>query len=236
MIDTVAFPGSLMREQSVSWTIVASTVSGGQGGTGAFELVRFDGGGLWAAKLRGLAVTRREHVNGFRAIIAVAENGAVPLAVPRCDRRQAPVPIVGGNPVYSYDVPHSDDAHFDDGTPYDQPVIVILATFGAALRATALTVFAYSGGTVEAGQIFSIQHPTQDWRMYEIKTAVPNPGGGMDITFRPPLREAVNAGDAIEFDMPRCVMRLAAVPELELALRRFGAPDLDFVEFFYPDA
>jgi hypothetical protein len=232
----VVFPPELMREQSVMWRIGASTAIGGQSAVGAFQVIRLDGGGLWVAELRNISIVTASHVRQFRAIAALAENGVMPLLVPRCERRTMPAHTSDGTLIKPYgDIPHSDGALFSDGSGYYQPVVVASVYAGAALRATTMTIKLDVGGPLLGGEIFAIEHRNQSWRMYEIKTAVAA-GPNTVITFRPPLREAVTAGDLVEFDIPRCVMRLSTpdAMTLELDLRRFGTPSVSFTEYFYP--
>ena len=64
---------------------------------------------------------------------------------------------------------------------------------------------------------------------YRVLTFDPDTGA---MKFRPPLREAVVAGTELNFDDPVCRMRLASddAMDLELALRRFGNPTVNFLE------
>jgi hypothetical protein len=52
------------------------------------------------------------------------------------------------------------------------------------------------------------------------------------ITFNPPLREAVPFGTALEFDRPRCVMRLAATNSMDLSVApwTFNTASVSFIE------
>lgn len=66
---------------------------------------------------------------------------------------------------------------------------------------------------------------------YRVTLAKPLPATAQ-ITFRPPLREAVPAGTNLEFDDPVCRMRLATDSEMDLPLDlgRFSFPTVNFVE------
>lgn len=61
-------------------------------------------------------------------------------------------------------------------------------------------------------------------------------GGFPTVTIRPPLREATLIGTRVEFDYPKCVMRLASpdAMDLGLELRTFGRSTVRFVEDFPP--
>jgi hypothetical protein len=57
-------------------------------------------------------------------------------------------------------------------------------------------------------------------------------GGLPTVTIRPPLREATAAGTRVEFDYPKCMMKLGTPNAMSLALelRRFGRPGLTLEE------
>jgi hypothetical protein len=61
-------------------------------------------------------------------------------------------------------------------------------------------------------------------------------GGIHTVTMRPPLREAVVAGCRVEFDYPKCAVKLATPDAMSLALeRRFhGQANVKFIESFPP--
>lgn len=235
-MPAIAIPPSLMRERSASWSVMGSTVGPGQSATGAFYVGRIDGGGMWRAQWSAVNLRTADHIRCWRAISAIAENGVVPLIVPQCDKRHFPAPLIGGVPVYSGVVPHDDGAYFDDGSGYAQPVVLAVSVGSALLRATTIVIQFLAGSALRGGEIFSIDHPTQSWRRYEIKTVNINDDGDSVVTFRPPLREAVADGDDIEFDLPRCVMRLARsdAMDLDIEQRKFASPSVLFDEYIYP--
>jgi hypothetical protein len=228
---TLQFPPSLMRERSTRWALTGNTITPGQTSAGAFPVTRMDGGGLWVAELSNISLATADHIRAWRAIAALADGGAEPIIVPRCEKLTFPAPIIDGSPVYSWgEVPHSDGALFSDDTGYYQPVVEAEAASAGALRATSMDVTITTGGELQGGETFSIEHPTMGHRCYVIGSV-----DGDTITFRPPLREAVSAGTALEFDQPKCLMRLASGDAMALTLdmRRFGGPSATFVEWFF---
>jgi hypothetical protein len=230
------YPGLLQRERALLFELMGMTVAGGQTGTGLMPLARLDGGGLWKATMNDVAIVTAGHVRVWRALAAICDGGVQPLIVPMCDKRQFPAPLVNGALRYSNaDVPHSDGAPFDDLSEYASDVVN--ATLAAAgLRATAITIDLAAGGALQGGEHFSIDHDGLRWRLYRIRTAVDNGDGTWDCTIRPPLRAPVNAGTALQFDHPKCVMRLASpdAMDLSLDLRKFGRPSVTFIEAFPP--
>jgi hypothetical protein len=61
-------------------------------------------------------------------------------------------------------------------------------------------------------------------------------GGFPTVTIRPPLREATAVGTRVEFDYPKCIMRLASPDAMDLSLTRrlYGQATVKFVEDFPP--
>lgn len=237
-MPAIEFPRLLLREQTSAWQIKSSTMSIGQAASGAFPRVRTDGGGLWTAEYGSINLRTPDHVRLWRAMEVLCDGGATPVVVPMCDKRQFPAPIVDGAPVYGFsDIPHSDETPFSDGAGYDQNVVSAAAAFSALRRAVTLVIAFESGSPLRGGEFFSIEHPTQGWHLYQIG-AVEIVGGNSLVTFRPPLREAVSAGEHVEFDDPRCVMMLADPNSMKLTMtrRRFANPDVSFYEYFYPTA
>jgi hypothetical protein len=87
-------------------------------------------------------------------------------------------------------------------------------------------------GELIGGESFSIAHDTMDWRLYEIATVDMTSSTTATITFNPPLREAIEAGTPLEFDRPRCRMRLANPGSMDLSVVpwTFNSASVDFVE------
>jgi hypothetical protein len=105
-----------------------------------------------------------------------------------------------------------------------------VAAASAALRATRLAISIQQGSPLRGGERFSINHPTAGWRLYQVGAV--NAGVA---TLRPPLREAVDPGTWLEFDLPRCLMKLSDPNGMAvtMTLLRFASPNADFIE--YPD-
>ena len=129
-------------------------------------------------------------------------------------------------------VPHADGSYFSDGGGYLTSYMDVTASASAALRATTLTATVTYAPSLQAGQHFSIDHTTKEHRLYRIKSVTDNEDGTSTLTFWPPLREAVAADERLEFDRPKCRMRLADDQGMDLGLQAgsFGFPDVTFIE------
>lgn len=231
-------PPILLREASNEWNLVGNQITPGQTASGVMPSIRTDGGGLWVAAIEqsllgisGLTKRFDDH-RAYRAIRGLANGGASQIVVPRVDVIQ-PWPIVGGVEVKSYgDIPFDDGTLFDDGTGWSQPVIVSETVAGAALRATSLRLNMIYSSDLRGGEDFSINNPTAGWRLHEISTAVLGDDGYWTVNFLPPLREAIDSGVDIEFDLPRCLMRMQTMAAMnyKLSAPYLASPSLSFIE------
>jgi hypothetical protein len=131
----------------------------------------------------------------WEALTDGMDGGATPVIVLLCSHR-AFQPI---NDRVSLGPPNAviaDDAP-DKGAEY-------VAAVAASLRATTLVLSGNSERPLKRGMLFAIQHTTWEWHVYRIRSV-----SGSTVTFRPPLREAIDANTPVEFDTPRCRMKLA---------------------------
>lgn len=208
------FPKLLLHEANHDWNIAGNTMSPGGTTTMPAVTVRSDGGGFWTASLNDIQLWHREHVLAWRATRQLADGGVEPMVVRRLDQLQ-PFPS-GQGPVG--DIPHSDESLFSDGSGYTQTVIDVVTWQAAALRSVTINMMLNNCAPLVGGEVFSINHPTFGWRMYEIRTVTPLGRNFFAISFRPPLREAVADATPVEFDEPRCTMKLVNAGAMDLNL------------------
>jgi hypothetical protein len=198
---------------------VGSVTSGGTSLSGIDDPIETDGGGFWRIDLtNGMTRDRRTGL-AWRALTEGMDNGSQGVIVLLCSERLfQPV----GDLVT---VDHSDGTPFDDDTPYTSSGADYSAAAPAALRATTMTIAGASELPLIGGELFSVEHPQWGWRVYRVRRI-----DGDVISFLPPLREAVAATTALEFDTPRCQMRMASVASNPTNLGRFTACSLSMVE------
>lgn len=238
-MDQIAFPRALLREQSHSWNLKGVAMTPGQTAQSVAPIIRSDGGGFWSCMMqdvslsggRGLRGRDRQRVSTllWRAVRQICDGGVNSIVVPRNDALFRPWPAGFSQGVAS--VPHSDGTEFSDGATYYQSMINIQAA-AAPRRATSLLLTINHAGSLLGGESFSINHPTMGWRLYEVATVEVLSEVSASITFNPPLREAVATGVHLEFDRPRCTMRLASPGSMDLSVRpwTFNSASVDFIE------
>lgn len=236
------FPRLLLRERSHSWNLVGVAATPGATGRSVAPIIRSDGGGFWTCSMLdvslsgggGLTGRDRQRVSTllWRAVRQNARGGAAPIIVPCNDAGFRPWPA-GLAQTAGVDIPHDDGTVFDDGVGYYQATIDIRAAAAAELRDTSLDVVISYAGALLGGERFSIEHDDGP-RLYEIATVFYSDATHATITFQPPLRSDVAAGAVLEFDRPRCLMRLATPSAMDLSEVpwTFNAASVEFVETF----
>lgn len=234
---TIEFPRKLLREKTHSWNLVGVAATPGQTAQSFAPIVRSDGGGYWSCSMTDVSLsgTRKADIKQltllWRAIRQICDGGVNSIIVPRNDALFRPWPT-GVSQSSGTNIPHSDGSLFSDGVGYYQPTIDIRCA-GASLRGTELDVTIHYGGQLQGGESFSINHPTMGWRMYEIATVKRFTDINFRISFMPPLREDVPEDDVrLEFDRPRCMMRLVSTNSMDLSVQpwTFNSASTAFIE------
>jgi len=194
------------------------TTSGGTSLSGFEDVIRTDGGGFITAEFSNGETWERRDTLAARAILDAMDGGAVPVVVHFCDRLHQP----GGEMAR---VPHSDGTPFSDDTLYRSSGAQASLVADAAMRATAIRLTIVAERPLIGGEMFTIVHPSWGERAYRVI--------GIDgdmVQIRPPLRESAQAGTSVDFDDPRCRMRLSGVPSNAINMGRFQSVAVRFVE------
>lgn len=234
------FPRRLLREKTHSWNLLGTAATPGQTAANVAVLVRSDGGGFWSCTMSDVSLGANTLDKGkarqrgatllWRAVRQVLDGGVSAMAVPRNDALFRPWPsgLAQGEPA---PILHSDDTMFSDGTSYYQSTISVKAA-SASLRATALNLTILQAGKLLGGESFSIHHSAVGWRLYEIATVVYSDSTHAQVNFLPPLRADIPDGTELEFDRPRCTMRLAAPNAMDLTVApwTFNSASVQFIE------
>lgn len=230
------WPIDLFRFSVLDVSLQGRTVTGGQSVSGISQAVRTDGGGLWRISFGGIVLRTPDQVRAWRAWEGILDGGAQNVIVPICDLRHGPRPIVGGVPVTpGATVPHSDDEYFSDTTGYVTPLIEAETVGTAVLGATTIDIDVTVGEMLRGGEHFCLIHDARLERLYRAVKVTAVVGTVHTVQIRPPLREATTAAMPVDFDRPRCVMRLADPEAMRLALQMGRFADglsVSFVESF----
>lgn len=219
----LTFPTALFGFLDQEIDIERQTLKGGTSLSGDEDRVSTDGGGRVFADFSNGALVDRDKVLAWRALATILEEGITPIVVPFCDIRHQPF---GGEHL----VPHSDTTFFSDGSGYAGGGPIAQTATALDLRATSALFTVALPQPLLGGEWFSIQHATKGWRAYKVRTVEAQDAGTATVTFRPPLREAVEAGQIVDFENPRCLMTADARPGTRLTNRRQSDAAVRFVE------
>lgn len=223
---TIRWPCEILRPQNVAFDLDSRSLAGPASVSGATQVVASDAG-IWKATYGSVIVKSRQAVLVHRALAALLEGRLGSIIVPLCSAYgpSSGAVLTADEEALLEQVPHSDDSWFDDDTGYVGGLTDVVLAADAAVRATTLTATVYyAPDDIQPGMHFSLGERLYRIRTYDADTGV--------MTIRPPLREAVTAGDALNFDDPVCRMRLASDDglDLELSLRKFATPTVAFIE------
>jgi hypothetical protein len=226
------FPTRLFNPASLRVRLEGAALDGGRSLAGESQFADLSGGGRWVADFGETNLWRREKVLAWRRVAGAADGGAGLFLVPLADRRHQPLT----NPLSTPDA-FGLSTWVDDETDWAPDQVTAEVTADAALGATELA-FDYTGPLpLVGGEHFSILHPSWSWRLYRVQRVKSGGLGSGDATvidFRPPLREAVTAGESpgtfLNFDSPRCLMRAVGDIEPTIELLRFGKAQAAFEE------
>jgi hypothetical protein len=247
-----AWPCEVLRPRNVAFNLNERTLGSSPSVSGYTQVVS-GGPPIWSATFGEIDIRTKEQRLAFKALSTLLQGRINVVIVPLC-RGDQPVPV-RMLPMF---VPHDDDTPHDDGAPYlyyyadpsgalatdddrgyydsslfadgspfDSTLIVASVGASAAAGTATINMQAAAIGDVQAGHLFSIEN-----RLYRITGVTDNGSGNYDLSIWPPLRLAVSAGDWMEFDNPKCRMRLASDQEMSLDLsgHRFARPTVNFIE------
>lgn len=196
-----SFPILDFPVEGLRWWPTFANISGGPALTGPGQVAEISGGGWWMAEMDGLDLGDEAAIRQWRAVMMRAAQGVEAFVLEMLNWPLAPT--VGG-------VPHSDSAPFADSAEYATGAIVAELAASAALRATTveITVDPATASTLYGGEVFTIVHPTMRERIYLIDEVLGRVGDTYEVTIGPPLREAAAAETEVDFNRPRCLMRV----------------------------
>lgn len=166
------------------------------------EPVTTSAGGYWRFVLGGIPVKTRTNILKWREIEGKLEGRGKTIAIPLYDGKRAPWPGTPGGTIAAETVTE------------------------VAEGATGLQILLTNIGDLHEGMHFSVVH-----RAYRI-IRIDGQSDVFDCTIWPPLRHAIQAGTALEFRRPVCMVRLADDLGMSLDLDglKRGEATVEFVE------
>jgi hypothetical protein len=223
------WPINVLVPRDLNWWPSGGVDSGGASLSGLQQIDRIDGGPLWRCQMVQIPLKDDTSILAFQALQMILGGGATPIIVPRMPATR--VPSANPSPL----VPHSDGTPFNDDSLYSGDSVTSTLVNDADLRDYQITLDLVGGKPLMGGEEFSINHPDVGWRMYRIMRVRSQSGNRYAVDIGPPLRDDVAAGTALEWDNPRCMMRLADSEAFNTALNfnKYGYVDVPFIEAFF---
>ena len=229
MLPSSYYPIDLFDCEKMDWQVVGGAVEGARSlAADTPDRLPLGRGGLWKCEMSSVFLETPEEYSAWRAIRASLRNGVGRIVVPMLRRPWF------AQPGPSAPVPHSDDSTFDDGSGYMGLAIAAELVAHAAHAATTIRAKVAGAEPFIGAEPFTIVHPNARERLYEVSgitEATPIDGGFVySLEINPPLREAAVAGTVIDFDTPRCAMRLTDSNGMNYEEEIVSFPSVSFIE------
>lgn len=229
----LTFPVHLFNPESIQLRPAASVVQGGESLSGLVDTIRTDGGGYWIIAMRGIELYTDDKLRAWQAWQDHLQSGVQQVLVPAPELRHAPRPFAASRPSQLEDGA-PEDPYFPEAVSFATPWIIAKVVAGAALRATQLQIEITNGARLKGAERFAIDHPTVGRRIYRVGRILSRSGQQATVMISPPLREAVLADDAVDFDWPSVVAVMVPDTEISPEIRhgRTARVDITFRESF----
>lgn len=231
MAYDIAWPVCFLMPTGGAPKPAARSIGGGPSITGIEQVVISDAG-FWRLTMTGVVINNYDRVMVWNGIAGILNGRVGTCLIPSLLNGTAPWPILAGHRLTHYgDIFHSDLSSFSDGSGYSQEVITAELDTAIALRGTTATIRVIYGSALLSGMHFSVNE-----RLFRILRVSNVRASGSDtlydVTLWPPAREAVLAGESLEFDRPMFRARLATddAMDVDFGLFKFASPSVEWVE------
>jgi hypothetical protein len=224
------FPVRLFCPPTLYAALEGGAIVGGVSPGQDASIEAMDSGGRWVMEFGEAPLWDVEKVHAWRMFSTAADLGVMGVIVPLWDRLHQAFaePRFTGSTTFGQIV-------WRDTPLWEADEIQAVAAETALAHATVVRM-TFAGGELAGGEHFSIYGPRYGWRLYRIVRVVGVEAGVTELEIRPPLREWLEEGRAINFDSPRCTMRCDGDLSEVVEMLRFGKGVARFVETFnrYP--
>ncbi len=248
-VDQPTLDIDFIKPQRMSFDVTVNAMEGGRNGLGQTITMETSGGGVVVGSYQNCYVQAREEHEYANWLAARLTGGFRFINVPIKTDWMGPFPVFDRWPVpIQTGIPHSDGARFSDGSGYSQVTVWGEFLADAALNAGLVSIRLYGAARMlRHSDWFSVRHATKGWRVYrywDVVSASPAATEMIDgtavsyqdydLAIAPALREAVSAGDRIEFARPRFVAKLVPGASIPWDVEGFwkSQPTLQFTEAF----
>ncbi|MBX3480081.1 MAG: hypothetical protein KF842_06750 [Caulobacter sp.] len=195
------FPVTNFPVEKLRWRPASVSTSGGQTLTGPGQDASWDGGGWWVAELVGIDLGDEQALRAIRALLLLALGGVTRFIVPMLDWPLSPA---------LSSVPHGDGSPFADSSEYVSGAVAAHLAADVSLRDTTIDLYLdpETAGPLQGGEVFTLVYPTHGPRIHMIGKVDSVTDDVYTVFIRPPIREDLAAEAEVDFNRPRCVMKL----------------------------
>ena len=237
-----------LKPRRMRFHVPGSAKEGPRNGLGQSIAIGLSGGGHVVGAYEDCAVAdpqEHEYTNWIDARMAGSYRF---MNVPILTDRMGPFPSINGKPTpILKGVSFSDGSLFSDSSGFSQATVFGTIQSAAALNAGQIVLNVFGAARdLRLSDWFSIYNEVKGWRVHRYwecsaGVAVTKSIDGYSYTGKqytlgitPPLREAVTAGQRVEFARPLCVMRFPAGENTpwEVEANFMSAPSFQFIEAF----
>lgn len=163
------------------------------------DVVTTDGGGWWVAEMSDLTGWSPEHHRAMRAMALQLRGG-----------RRIDVPFLEERPTGGLtSVPFADGAPFSDDAEFQSGQVTAVLDEPLNLRSDVAVIRITSGHSLLGGDVFSLIRSAALGSELHMTAAVESlVGGRWAVEIGPQFRQDYPAGTEVNFNDPRCAMRL----------------------------
>lgn len=201
MTTIVSWPSAVLTPAEVRADLVPFSRSGGRSLGGLEPATRTDRG-WWSISLGGILLHTPAQRRTWNALRVAIGGRAGLVSVPVWSHDSAPWP--DGERLFPLSVTHSDGSTHSDGAGYRQGRVSVQMADAVAIGATSCRLQVIDAAADLVGVRFSYEGA-----LYETGPATLISGDYWTVSLFPAARAPIPAGAALEFDLPRCICRLA---------------------------
>lgn len=223
----IMWPDKMLKPQAINVDLSHRSLRGPSAASGFTQVVS-NSAGIWKVTFSQVPVTNPAKVRLWRMIDAQSQGMLNPISIPIYEegRNLFAMNSTGTN-IHRNNVLHADQTYFNDGTTYLSGFMSASAQNAQNVGRTGLQITKHADFTLVPGLRFSIND-----KLYQIASVSSQSSNFATVQIYPPLREAVQKGERIEFDHPRIRVRLASDNEMRLTLsaNQMSFPTINFIE------
>ena len=218
------FPTHRFNPQIVKADVVPMMIDGGTAINGDQTAIQTDGGGRWEITYSGIALSTPALIRLCDAWTAYMPGRR--FFVPLVSLYTAPRPANGSAPARPSQL-FSNDPDFPTEVRYAVPYIVASVVTPPGAIPTQMAVNVSQGARLQAGMKGMVAG-----RAFKIERIIARVGQQATFSFVPPIRDPISAGEAVTFDWPMAICKLALGQDLSppLSFGRSAEMAVSFIE------